>query len=80
VIERCARWRYDEGVKAFVAAQGQEPKFAPDPVIDAYKRGVDRSLLLENLAKTPEQRVRALIALQALAREAREAGRRARGY
>ena len=28
----------------------------PDPVIEAYKAGVDRSLLRENLKLTPQQR------------------------
>lgn len=30
---------------------------APDPVIEAYKKDIDRSLLRENLRLTPEQRV-----------------------
>jgi hypothetical protein len=50
----------------------------PDPVIEAYKKDIDRSLLRENLRKTPEERVRALMALQRLAEEARRAGREAR--
>jgi hypothetical protein len=29
----------------------------PDPVIDAFKRDVDRTLLRENLKLTPEQRL-----------------------
>lgn len=49
----------------------------PDPVVEAYKRDVDRTLLRENLRKTPEERVRALMALQRLADEARRAGRAA---
>ena len=48
-----------------------------DPVVEAYRRDVDRSLLRENLRKTPEERVRALMELQRLADEAREAGRKA---
>jgi hypothetical protein len=51
-----------------------------DPVVEAYKKDVDRTLLRENLKKTPHERVLALIALQKLAREAREAGRRLRGH
>ena len=51
-----------------------------DPVIEAYKRHVDRTLLLENLKKTPHERVLALIALQKVAREARKAGKRVLGY
>jgi len=34
-----------------------------DAVIEAYKRQVDRTLLRENLRRTPEERVRALEAL-----------------
>ena len=52
----------------------------PDPVIEAYKRHVDRTLLRENLKKSPEDRVRALMRLQKVAREAREAGQRLRGH
>lgn len=33
---------------------------APDPVIDAYKRDIDRTLLRENLKLTPEQRLQKL--------------------
>ena len=50
----------------------------PDPVVEAYKRHVDRTLLRENLRKTPEERVRALMELQRLAEEARRAGRASR--
>ena len=45
-----------------------------DPVIEAYKKHIDRTLLRENLRKTPEERVLALMALQQLAEEARRAG------
>lgn len=45
-----------------------------DPVVEAYKRDVDRTLLRANLLKTPEERVLALMALQELAAEARRAG------
>lgn len=51
----------------------------PDPTIEAYKRDIDRTLLRENLKKTPEERVLALMALQRLADEARAAGKRLRG-
>ena len=49
----------------------------PDPVIEAYKRDIDRTLLRENLKKTPEERVLALMALQRFAVAARAAGRAA---
>lgn len=52
---------------------------APDPVVEAYKRDVDRTLLREALERTPTERVQALARLQRLAREARSArGRRRR--
>ena len=55
------------------------PELEPgDPVVALYMRDVDRSLLRENLRKSPQERVEALIALQALAEEARRAGRRLR--
>jgi hypothetical protein len=46
-----------------------------DPVVDAYKPGIDRTLLVENLKRTPEERVRNLMALQRFAEELRRAGR-----
>jgi hypothetical protein len=48
-----------------------------DPVIEAYKKGVDRTLLREALKRTPEQRLRELMRLQRLASELRKAGRQA---
>jgi hypothetical protein len=55
-------------------------RIEPDPVIEAYKRDVDHSLLVENLKKSPEARVRGLMQLQRLAEEARRAGRKLRGH
>jgi len=51
----------------------------PDPVIEAYKRDVDRTLLRENLKRSVEKRIEALMQLQALAEELRQAGRRLSG-
>jgi hypothetical protein len=39
------------------ADSGVDVSLAPDPVIDAYKKDVDRTLIRENLKLTPEQRV-----------------------
>ena len=47
----------------------------PDPVIEAYKRDIDRTLLRQNLRRSATERVRNLIALQRLAVESRRAGR-----
>ena len=35
---------------------------SPDPVIEYYKKDVDRSLLREHLALTPQQRLERLVA------------------
>ena len=46
-----------------------------DPVVDAYKRHIDRTLLRQNLRRTVTERVENLIALQRLAAEAQRAGK-----
>ena len=46
-----------------------------DPVVEAYKRDVDRTLLRQNLRRSVTERIANLIALQRLAVEARRAGR-----
>jgi len=50
----------------------------PDPVIEAYKRDVDRSLIRANLALTVTQRFERLMELQRFAEELQRAGREAR--
>ncbi len=52
--------------------------FPPDPVIEAYKAGIDLTLLRENLKRTPEERIRKLMELQQVAEELRRAGRKLR--
>lgn len=49
--------------------------FEPDPVVDVYKRDIDRTLLRQNLRRSVTERVANLMALQRLAVEARRAGR-----
>jgi len=49
--------------------------FEPDPVIEAYKRDIDRTLLRQNLRRSVTERVANLMALQRLAAEARRATR-----
>lgn len=48
----------------------------PDPVIEAYKRDVDRTLLRENLRRSVEERIEALMRVQQLAEDVRRAGQR----
>ena len=54
------------------------PELTPDPVIEAYKADVDRTLLRENLKLTPEERILKLMELQRFAEELRRAGKRTR--
>lgn len=51
------------------------PDVARDPVVEAYKRDVDRTLLKENLRKTVDQRLRSLVELQELGHELQRAVR-----
>lgn len=54
------------------------PAVGADPLTEAFKRDIDRSLLRGNLEKTVDERVRSLQALVHLAHEARRAGEAAR--
>jgi hypothetical protein len=51
------------------------PPPSPDAIEDriaAYKQGIDRTLLIANLRRTVEERIRNLMALQRLADEVRK--------
>ena len=50
--------------------------FESDPVIEAYKKDVDRTLLRANLRRTVTERIEALMELQKLADAARRAGQK----
>jgi hypothetical protein len=50
----------------------------PDPVVEAYKRNLDRTLIRENLKRTVTERFENLMALQRFAEEMRRAGIAAR--
>jgi hypothetical protein len=45
----------------------------PDPVVAAYKRDIDRTLIRESLRRSVEERLEALIELQRFAEELRRA-------
>lgn len=49
----------------------------PDPVIEFYKKDVDRTLLRENLKLTPDQRIEKFIQFARFADSIRGAARRA---
>lgn len=54
------------------------PPIEPDPVIEAYKKDVDRTLIRENLKLTVEERFLKLVELQKFAAELQRAGKEAR--
>ena len=57
--------------------QGRPQRTWRDPVIEAYKKDVDRTLLRENLKLTVQQRFDKFQRLAEYARELRETGHRA---
>lgn len=48
--------------------------FETDPVIEAYKAGIDRTLIRERLERTPAERVLDLVKLAGFAEELARAG------
>ena len=50
-------------------------EFEIDPVVEAYKPGIDATLIERNLRLTPEERLRQLMELQRFAEELQRAGR-----
>jgi hypothetical protein len=58
------------------ARASKEPALRPDPVIDAFKRDVDRTLIREQLRRSIDERVRNMIAALRLAEGLHEAHRR----
>ena len=54
------------------------PRPDPDPVVEAYKKGIDRTLIRESLKLTVEERFRKAMARARFAEEMRRAGREAR--
>lgn len=52
------------------------PALARDPVIEEYKKDVDRTLIRENLKLTPEERILKPQNVVAFAVELQEAGRK----
>ena len=59
-------------------AESQPPRSSIDDIIDLYKQDVDRTLLREQLRKTPDERVRELVALERFAEELQRSMRRTR--
>jgi transcriptional regulator with XRE-family HTH domain len=73
-----------ESLRRLVEAAGYELRLTvverrtSDPVVDAYKPGVDQTLLIEQLRKTPQQRIESLISAERTTAAFRQAGREAR--
>ena len=53
-------------------------EMASNPIIELYKRDVDRTLIRENLKLTVTERLEQLMAMQRFAEEMQRAGREAR--
>lgn len=58
--------------------QDNVPTLSPDPVIEVYKRDVDRTLIREQLRRSVDERVRRMIEALRLAEELRAAERQRR--
>ncbi len=56
-----------------------EASQAADPVIEAYKKHIDRTLIRRNLKLSVEERLIQLMKLQEFAAELQRAGSKARG-
>lgn len=72
--------RFREYAMTAMGTKREPPERAerlPDPVVEAYRAGVDATLLKRNLRLTPEERLLQAIALQRRAEEVRKAGHRA---
>ncbi|MBZ5583482.1 MAG: hypothetical protein LAQ30_14990 [Acidobacteriia bacterium] len=52
-----------------------DPPFPYDPVIEAYKKDIDRTLIRENLKRTIDERFDQLMELQRFAEELWRTGR-----
>ena len=69
--------RYND---AAMKSGDQQPKVKTDfdPLIEAYKKDIDITLIRENLRLTVDQRFKQLMKLQEFAEELQRAGRKAR--
>ena len=68
----------DQRLDTILESIGLPPADFVDPVIEAYKKDIDRSLLSENLKLTPTERIRRFQAFMDSVEGLKEAGVRAR--
>lgn len=71
MLDAATEDRYTAGVDVLNSAP------SPDPVVEAYKKDVDRTLLDRNLALSHSERIEQLQRFMAFLYEAQQAGRRA---
>ncbi len=69
-----ARWRVRRRATIRRVSR-RTSRLSADPVIEAYKKGIDRTLLRENLRLSVEQRLLRLMELQRFADELKRAGK-----
>lgn len=55
------------------SAVNEKPPLPKDPMIEAYKKDVDVTLLLENLKRTPQERLERMISMSRLTEEMQRA-------
>ena len=70
--------RYNQPTVMKDTKEPAKPAKHLDPVIEAYKKDVDVTLIRENLRLTVDQRFQQLMKLQEFAEELKRAGRKAR--
>jgi hypothetical protein len=58
VPEKAAETKSEEPVPPYILLSQLAPADYCDPVVEVYKRDIDRSLLRENLKLTPDERSR----------------------
>ncbi|NJK31890.1 MAG: hypothetical protein HC927_05460 [Deltaproteobacteria bacterium] len=51
----------------------ERPPLPPDPIIEEYKKHIDMTLLMENLKRTPQERLDAMINMLELVEEMQRA-------
>ena len=79
-MEGCEWGRYDRDMEQDPPLKTLEEVLAyRDPVIEAYKKDIDRTMLRENLKLTVQQRVDKFIAFMKAREEFKRAGEAARG-
>jgi hypothetical protein len=71
-------WRVSLNIRNTQHMNFLSQPLTPQPVIEAFKKDIDRTLIRENLKLFHEERLLKLMQLQRFAHELRHAGRRAR--